>query len=97
MSDPRKSDKLPDPQKVKNLAAGRDPSSAVATRALPKHDYTHEFTVEPSEVLDDEPKWQDQEHRVHADNDKKGVVGHLQKDWEESAAVGNQKNANSKK
>ncbi|CAG8459872.1 34206_t:CDS:2 [Gigaspora margarita] len=80
MSDPRKSDKLPHPQKVKDLTIGREPNSAVVFHALPKHDYT----VNPSEVPDDRQKWQDKEHRVHLNNDKKGIVGHLQKDWEES-------------
>ncbi|KAF0516435.1 spermatogenesis-associated protein 31D1 [Gigaspora margarita] len=80
MSDPRKSDKLPHPQKVKDLTIGREPNSAVVFHALPKHDYT----VDPSEVPDDRQKWQDKEHRVHLNNDKKGIVGHLQKDWEES-------------
>ncbi|CAG8814388.1 23138_t:CDS:2, partial [Gigaspora rosea] len=58
----------------------REPNSAVVFHALPKHDYT----VDPSEVPDDRQKWQDKEHRVHLNNDKKGIVGHLQKDWEES-------------
>ncbi|CAG8656377.1 4472_t:CDS:2, partial [Dentiscutata heterogama] len=67
MSDPRKSDELPDPQKDKNFTAGRDSNSAVASHALPKHHYT----ADPSEVPDDKQKWQDQEHRVHVGNDKK--------------------------
>ncbi|CAG8780010.1 14395_t:CDS:2 [Cetraspora pellucida] len=89
MPDPRKKDELPDPQKVKDISIGRDPNSAVIFHALPRRSYT----VDPNEVPDDRQKWQDQDHRIYVnDRDRKGIVGHLEKDWEESIAS-DQKNA----
>ncbi|CAG8508865.1 1374_t:CDS:2 [Acaulospora morrowiae] len=59
---------------------GREPNSSVVFHALPKHDKDL-----PAEITDDDrPHWQDREHLVYPPNvkDRKGIVGHLEKDLE---------------
>ncbi|CAG8658102.1 14279_t:CDS:2, partial [Ambispora leptoticha] len=62
---------------------GREPNSAVVFHALPRHDSPadpKDLSREPTK----EEHWQDKEHLVHPPtlNDPKGIVGHLQNDWE---------------
>ncbi|CAI2165397.1 7300_t:CDS:2 [Funneliformis geosporum] len=70
--------------RTENLPIGRDPNSAVVFHALPRHDNPE--TTENPEI--DDVRWQDREHTVHPPgvNDRKGIVGHVEKDWEKEMA-----------
>ncbi|RIA88156.1 hypothetical protein C1645_826750 [Glomus cerebriforme] len=69
---------------------GREPSSAVVFHALPKHD--EDIIIEKTD--DNKERWQDREHVVHPPlmkNDPKGIVGHVEKDWEKEVKEGKHK------
>ncbi|KAG9297485.1 hypothetical protein G9A89_020887 [Geosiphon pyriformis] len=70
---------MPGPKikKGQDITIGREPHSGVVFHAHPRHDDTL-----PVDLPEKEEHWQDREHIVPTPGDPKGIVGHLQKDWE---------------